>query len=337
MVTIHDIAKLAGVSIATVSYALTNKNRVKPETKVRIKRIAEEMGYVPNPLAQGLLSKKTNILGVIIPEITNQFIATFVKQLEMAARRSHYYLLLGCSSGKVEMEREIIESFIAKRVDALIIVPGDHSKENVYNEIISYTKKQKVPLLFANFSFPGLKANYVVPNLEEGEFIITTHLLEQGYRDIQFVGGYENDYYTDARIHGFVRAHTAFGFEMTSKPISCGYHLQGAYQEIKNQLEINSCLHDAYVGINDEVAFGIYKALKEKGIRVPHDVGLVGYDDIELPTIDAIELTTMHIPIQEICEMCIEGLKTMSANEKDLFRQVIEPILIIRDSSIRKQ
>jgi len=337
MVTIHDVARRAGVSIATVSYAMSNKNRLKAETRERIKRIAEELGYVPNPSAQSLHSKRTDMVGVIVPAISNAYTAVFIQQLEEAARLSGYYLLLACSNGRAATEREIVKSFIGKHVDALIVTPGASRDISHYHGMRDAAGKLGVPMLFTHRTFPDWDADYVVPDLEDGSLRMTAYLLEAGYRDLLFVGGHRSDYYMESRLAGFRRAQLdKHPDRKIRRPLLCGYGLEAGYQAAKRLLDNRSRLPGAFVAINDETAYGIYKALKEAGIRVPDDVGLTGYDDLDLPTVDAIPLTTMRIPVGEMARMCLQGIERIRESPDARYRRSVKPELVVRSSTGRR-
>jgi len=332
MITIKDVAKKAGVSIATVSYALNDKEGVNETNKARIKQIAEEMGYVPNSLAQGLLSKKTNVIGVVIPDISNVYTSNFIKYLGVYARNSGYFLLLGTLSDSPETEIDIFDKLMAKNVDGFVIMPSAYD-ELVYKQITKKMNKRNIPFIFAGINFPGIKSNYVVPDLEEGEYQITRYLLEAGFRDLVFVGGKREDYYSEVRYNGFLRAFEEFERKHDEGryiELSKAYDFNGGYQVIEEFIKLNP-LPEVFACLNDSVACGIIKGLKKHGINVPRDVSVVGFDDLEIPTFDAAPLTTVSIPIEEMAKLCIEILK--SDEGKKVLKQVLLPTeLIIRDS-----
>lgn len=334
MITIKDVAKKAGVSIAAVSYALNDKAGVNDTTKARVKQIAEELGYVPNSLAQGLLSKKTNIIGVVIPDISSGYSANFVKYLGVYARNSGYFILLGTLSDSPESEIDIFDKLIAKNVDGFIITPGSYD-EIVYKEITKKLNKRNIPFVFAGLSFPGIKSNYVIPDLEEGEYQITKYLLERDFRDLVFVGWKRGEYFSDIRYNGFVRAYQEFGLiHDESRYIECRNvnDFNDGYQVVKDFLE-NNKLPEVFVCLNDAIAYGVIKGLKEQQLRVPEDVSVVGFDNLEIPTFDSTSLTTVNIPIEEMAKLCIEILK---GNEgKKILKQMLLPAEVIIKGSVK--
>lgn len=336
MVTIRDVARRAGLSIAAVSYALNDKEGVREETKKKVRRIAEEMGYIPNSLAKGLLLKRTHIIGLVIPDISNLYIGSFIKYLDRYARRKGFFLLLGSMSNAGESEAVIFDELIARNVDSFIISPGS-CDEGLYRAITGKLDRRNIPFLFSPQHFPGIDSSYVVPDLEEGEYQVTRHLLEQGYRDLAFVGGNREAYTSGIRYKGFGRALAEAGIEPgTSRYINIGtLEYESGYRAIKDS-SYGQTLPDAFVALNDSIAYGIIKALGEKGLRVPDDVGVVGFDDLDLPCFDSERLTTIRIPLEDMARMCIDIL--MDPDRGKARRQCTVPVeMIVRNSSGRRK
>jgi LacI family transcriptional regulator, galactose operon repressor len=337
MITIKDVAKKAGVSIAAVSYALNDKGGVTEETKKKIKLAAEELGYVPNSLAQGLLSKKTNFIGLIVPDIANVYTANFIKYLNQYAYKSNFFLLLGSTSGDIDEEKKIVDKFIGRNVDALIILPHNYRNEGFYRDLIRSATKKRVPCLFANMSFPGIKTNSVVPDFEEGQYKITRYLLKSGLKDFTFIGGPRTHYYSEIKYQGFLRAlHESNITYSDDTYIGCGtnYTFEDGYQMIREYLPDNA-LPEAFVVVNDLMALGLIKGLNECGVSVPEDVSVTGFDDIELPTMKSTNLTTVRVPLEDMARLCIEVLKEGKAG--NVIKQfVLQPELVIGDSVLSK-
>jgi len=334
--SIHEIAKRAGVSIATVSYALNNKKKISQEKKDLILRIAEEMNYVPNSLAKGLLAKKSSIIGLIVPDVAMPYTLAIIRHMEHYARQNDLFLLLGHTGGQMSTMRSIVDSFINKNVDGMILATGlgsaDHSE---ITDIVSRIQKFKVPNIIITPMQPATapSMNYVVPDLEEGEYNVTRYLISQDVRKLVFMGGYEHDYVTEIRRNGFRRALVDEKVETAGDLFwDCGYQFQDGYQAILQLLDSGCALPDGIVAINDSVAYGIFKGLKERNIRVPEDVSLVGYDDIELPTLDFVPLTTVKIPVEEICQLSIDGLLKCRDGMNMTFQYSLKPQIIVRDS-----
>jgi LacI family transcriptional regulator len=334
MVTIKDVAKRAGVSIAAVSYALNGKEGVNEETKKKIQDIADEMGYVPNALAIGLLAKKTNIIGVVVPDISMPYIAEFLKHLEHYAMEKNFFLLLGTTAGSIEKEKEIVKSFLSKNVDSLVIIPGNYD-ELLYEEVVTLINRRKIPFVFANLHFPGLKSSYVVPDLEEGEYHLTNYLISKGYKKLIFIGGKKEHYYSSIRYQGFLRALKENSIVLSDDlylESSNGYGFYDGYEVAKKYIKKNPLPH-VFVAVNDSMAYGVIKALGEEGLKVPDDVGVAGFDGIDIPTMSEITLTTMQIPIEDMANNCVEILSE-SIKGKVIKQFILQPELV-KGSSVK--
>lgn len=335
MITIKDIAKRAGLSIAAVSYALNGKEGVSEETKQKVRDIAAEMGYIPNLLAKGLISKRTDILGLITPDVSNPYTANFIKYLDMYARESGYFLLLGSLTRDQENEAEVFEALIAKHVDGFIITPAsDH--ETTYQEIAAALNKAGKPFLFVNVAFPGIKASYVVPDLEEGEYQLTLYLLQEGFKDFVFCGAKRTNYYADIRYRGFLRALREFGFNHdAAKYVVCGDAVGFAegYQAVK-EFGKKFRFPEVIIAQNDMMAYGIIKGLREYGLSVPRDIGVAGFDDLELPSFDTVPLTTVRIPVAAMAEQCIDIMN--ESNHNKMIRQLILPTEVVIRESVKR-
>lgn len=339
MVTIYDVAKKAGVSIATVSYALNGKNTISEETRERIKSIVDEMGFIPNSLAQGLSSKKTNIMGVVVADIQNLFTSSFIKHLESYARNEDFYLLLGSTSNDPEIESDIIGRFIAKNVDSLVILPGNDFKEERYISITNSIKKRHIPFVIVNSSFTKVRTNFVLIDLEEGQYSLTKYLLENGHRDIRFIGGGRDSYHSMIKFKGFLRALDEFGIiDNEDLMIECGkeYTFDEGYEAGKKLLDMSEKHPEAVVAVNDTVAQGVISAIIERGYKVPEDISVAGNDDINLPLAGMVKLTTLRSPVNEVARLCVEVLKE-TTERKGITRQyILNQELVVR-SSVKKR
>ncbi len=333
MANIHDVAKRAGVSTASVSYALSGKDGISEQTRAKILAIADEMGYVPNELAQGLLKNRTGVFGVVLPDISNTYSANFIKYLEKYAAEHDRYIIIGCTLGSTQKENQIVKSFIGKKVDGLIISPGNY--DSSYNALTEYMHKRKTPFVMANLSFPEIKCNYVVPDLEEGAYMITKHVLSKGHRDLVFMGGMQKHYYTEVRLGGFLRAlREHSGTSADGEYIECGeeYSFAEGCDNVKKLLE-RPRLPQAVIAVNDLVAYGIIAGLKEKGILVPRDISVTGFDHASIPVPTDYRLTTVNIPLEEMASMCVDIL-LKAKNSKTYWHTILKPDIIIGDTVI---
>lgn len=335
MVTIKEIASKAKVSVATVSYALNGKSGIGEKKKDEILRIANEMGYVPNSIARSLQSKSTNIIGVVIPHLTNSFNSELLVKLEKEARKRGYYLLLGSTENKIEAESSIIEKLIHKNIDALVIVPGNYSSEEFYASITSQLKKVEIPVVFVGTRYKSIQANYIALDLENVMLELTNLILTKNSKEnILLFGGNTKEYYTRVRLNGIAKGHKAKDQKFPKQnQINIGgdYTFENGYKAIKKYLKNNAKTSGTIMAVNDLVAYGIIKGLKEEGFSIPQDFRVTGCDDIFIPTIENINLTTIKIPIPELAKLAIESvINNITNSDLKILQQVTLQLNIIK-------
>lgn len=340
MVTLRDVAKRAGVSVATASYALNNSNKIKEETRKLVADAAKELGYIPNALAKGLSSKRSGTIGLLTTEIELHFDVLLIQAITKYLKENGYNLLLGFHSRDIEEERRVIENFRQNRVDGVISFATFQDDVNVKGEKLSHfsdLRRAGIPLVFINGYYSDLRASYVIPDLEEGYYKLTCHLLDKGYSDFKMFSGQGRPTTRDThnRVTGCWRA---FGERGLKRPenmvIDCaGYDFASAYKAASAWLSSNPLPH-AILAFNDFMALGILRALREKGLKVPEDVALCGCDDVEYSVITDIMLTTIQIPIDEMCRKAVEILVSdIKKHHGSIQRIMIEPTLVIRQST----
>ena len=335
MATIKEIAAAANVSVATVSYALNGKKGIGEKKKAEILKLAKIMGYVPNSVARSLQARATNMIGVIMPRLTNSFNGELLVKLEEYTREKGYYLLLGTTDNNPEIEAEVIEKLVRKNIDALVVVPGNYSNEEFYREVTATLNKNKIPVVFIIAFYKNILANYVALDLETAFYNLTNYLFSKTEKgNILFFGGHPDEYYTRVRLTGIKKAFGENGMRFPEKnqiDIGKGNTMKNGYRAIMNFLKKNTKIPEAIIGLNDLVAFGIIKGLKENGIIVPDDVLVTGCDDIYLPAMEDYNLTTLRIPVEEVAKFTINAVMNNLANTKlSLQQQIILQLDIIK-------
>ncbi len=302
MATIKDIANAAGVSVATVSYVINDKPGVTEETRQRIKALIEQMGYIPNSVARSLKTQKSDIIGLVVPDITNVYMSALLKRIEHEARKNNQYLLIATTSGDSVKEKLAVEKMVAKNVDAIIFCPGDCYDSTDY----SYLKD--VCDNCAGVVMLNLPANSVCPSVEidlrKGQFDLASAMFEKGYKNSVFVGGYDGMYYTEIRRKGYLDACNKFN--LPHKSVCCNGSDFAHGKEFAQNFLQNNPLPDAFLCISDSVAYGIISHLVSKGIKVPQDVGVTGFDGIKIDALSDFSLTTVNVPINEMARKCVE-------------------------------
>ncbi|MCF7875877.1 LacI family transcriptional regulator [Candidatus Bipolaricaulota bacterium] len=335
-VTIEDIAEEVGYSTNTVSRALNDKSEIKQETKDLILKTAEEMGYRPNRVAQRMRAQKTGILGVVVANNANPFFSRVVKGIESAAADRGYNIILKDSDESPDKEEEAIKIMLSEQVDGLLISPVNSEKSNI-------TKiSEDLPLVSFARHFKGLKIDFVLIDDLKGGYLATKHLIENGYQEIALLNGPLNELSAQERLEGYKKAITESGGEPDPELIYDGVlTMDQGYRAGKKILDSDRTL-DAVHTFSDFVALGFMKAAEEASLKIPEDIGIVGFDDIPFCSYSRVPLSTVHVPIKEIGEEAVNILLDRIQNqskEEDLeTNQVrLEPELVVRSSSGAKQ
>lgn len=317
VVTIKDIAREAGCSLQTVSRALNNKEEISPETRKRILEIAEKFNYSPNILASGLRSKKTKTLGIVIPDNSDPFYSEILQGASKKAQENGYQLILsvlsqrGCDVGE---ELAALRTLISKRVDGLLLQP--EQEDRLYLDAL---RKCPIPFVLYNRSPKGLNCNYVTHNHKQGSFIACSHLFESGKKEIFYLTRKPATSSTKARIAGCRKAADKFGIPDSSLHIiECEDSVDDAYQKTTDILD--SKVPEAFHTWDDIMAIGVAKAIIDKGLRIPGDVSLVGYNDILISRYFNPPLTTVRQQLALMGECAVDILirKLSNPQNKDL-------------------
>ena len=329
-VTLRDIAKEAGVSTTTISRALNNKPDVSSKTKDKIIKIAKNLGYTPNLLAKSLRSKKSKTIGVVLADISNPFFSAVAKGVENAARKKSYSIILCNTDEEYEKEEEALQVLVEKRVDGLLITPV----QKEYKDILRI-KEQKIPLVLVGRHFDTIGTNSVVSDDSLGGFLATEYLIKKGHRKILYISGPLHISSASERLNGYKEALKKYKISFKKKLVR-GYtaKMDEAYMLMRKLLK-EKLDFTAIFTFSDFLAFGIMKALREEKLKIPDDVAVVGYDDIEFSSILEIPLTTVHMPKYRLgmegTNMLIDEIEGKNSGKPQ--KLVIKPELIVRESA----
>lgn len=331
--TQHDVARLAGVSRAAVSHVLTNNTAVAipPETRERIQAAMRELGYVPDRSAQSLRTGKTYTIASIIPDITNPFYPAFQRGIQDVARQRGYDLVMYNTDGDPELERKCLQSVQQARVDGLIVV------------LFSLGLADLRPLIESGSSVVaisgpdggGLPIDHVYVDNGLAARAAVDYLLAQGHRQIAMLAGVEENPPRLWRIQGYRAALAAQSPPLPELLIEEGpFNEVGGYQGARALLE-RSPRPTAIFAANDLMAIGAMKAIREAGLRVPHDIAVVGFDNISAAELVAPQLTTIAQSQQQMGRTAAELLFSRIASEATEAPRTVElPFeLIVRESA----
>ena len=329
-VVIKDVAREAGVSINTVSRALNDKPDIRSETKEKVLEAAVRLGYRPNRLAKGLRSNKTGTIGVIVTDIANPFFGAVVKGVEKAARERDYSVILQDTDEDYEREREAIQVMLSEQVDGILLTPVQ-----TRTEAIEQLKESAFPFVLLGRHFDDIETDYVVTDDVQGGFLATEHLIKQGHERIAFINGPLYISSAKERFRGYRKALDRYEIELDEALVSAGaITMEDGYRATKALLGRRP-RSTAIFAYSDFVAFGVMRAVRETGLRIPEDVAVVGYDDVEFSSCLEVPLTTVRIPKKELGEEAAKLLNGEVRGKRGLHYEAkkLEIELVVRQST----
>ncbi|WP_281974751.1 LacI family DNA-binding transcriptional regulator [Halobacillus litoralis] len=309
MATIKDVAKRAGVALSTASYALNGSSKVSGATIEKVMRAARELNYQKNGFASDLKRTKTNTIALILSDMSGPYFSELIKGVQEVTA-SNQYDLIACSS--VGGSRSTATKFLReKRVDGAIILAN-----NIQTQLIEESAREDFPIVVLDREVQNPYAIHVEVNNRQGAFEATEHLIEKGHRSLGYVSGPMDSHDNEERFTGFSDALEHYDIPFQSRlKISGDFTREGGYRATK-MLIAQQNLPDAIFYANDEMAVGGLQAFKEKGIRVPADISIVGFDDIQLAEYVNPPLTTVRQPKYEAGALAVHMIFQMLAGEK---------------------
>lgn len=333
--TISDIAKLANVSTSAVSIVLNNRTGVSDKTRAKILEIIKKYNYTPNNIAQALVAKETKSIGLIIKEIDNPYFAKVMKGVYDACSELGYSVLLGSSELSLEKESEIINTFLNKRVDGLIISPLQSERAN-----FSYLAN----ILNANYALVilGMIQNYLTNTVDidnqKAAYDAVSYLIKLGHKKIAHLAGPMHSGHGQKRLEGYKQAHIDSYLPLNNfYIIPIEPYTTNGYQAAINLFSANNDRPTAIFCYNDLIAIGVIEALTKLNIKVPEEVSVVGFDNIDFSGFVRIPLTTVQMPAYEIGKAATKLLIKQITNSTVHLNEniVLEHSLIIRESCAR--
>lgn len=303
---------------------------MSPATKARVLEAARRLGYRPNKLARGLRSTKTWNLGVVVSDIANPFFAAVVKGVENAARTYGYTIILKETDESYEREEEALRVMVAEQVDGLLLTPAQ-SQRNTVETLLG----GDLPFVLLGRYFSDLDAPCVVTDDVRGGFLATEHLLGLGHRNIAHVAGPMHISSARDRWAGFISALRANHLPVRKdRAVMGAVRLEDGHRAAQELLG-RRVQPTAIFCYSDLVAFGVMRAVSEAGLRIPEDMAIVGYDDMEFCAHAQVPLTTVRIPKRALGEKAVEMLVSMLRNGGQTgTRSARLPVeLVIRESA----
>lgn len=331
--TIYDVAKASGFSTATVSLVMNNDTRIKLSTRRTVMDCVRELNYSPSALARGLANQRTHNIGLIIPNLHNPVFAEMVEGVKNYLNGVGYNIIIEVTQQNLEMEKKYLRSVRNQKVDGLIVFP---TFLNEIHEDLIQIQKEKFPIIICGVRMDGeaVPMNYVSSNIIEGAYLATESLIRKGHKKICLMSGEVNNQQSDERIKGYRQALKMYGipyeeqFVLRSPP-----HLDTIYQKCYGFIGEHPDV-TAFFCLFDYIALAVFKAIQQRGLRVPQDIAMIGYDDIELARFMPVELSSVRTNNYKIGEISARIIYDLLQNpDAEVQQIVLPPILIERESS----
>lgn len=328
MITIKEIAQLAGVSSATVSKVINGKDEyISETTRQRVLDIVEREGYIPNGIAKSLRMKNTKTIGLIMPDVMNLFFAELARGAEDAAEKKGYSVILCNTDNKGSKEERYIKILQEKKVDGIIMTAAE-------NSAAKSLERCNTPIVLVDRDIElDREIGRITVDNEKGAYMATKFLIEKGCSNIAYISSKLWSKPSAERLQGYKRALRENGMKFKEDiTYYKNFRTETGYLGILNVIEKDKTIDGIFCG-NDLIAIGAINALKEKGIRIPEDVKVVGFDNISICDFLSPPLTTVKQPIYEMGEEAIKMLIDIINNRSTSLNKVLNPTLIKRGSA----
>lgn len=331
--TIRDIALILGISKSTVSRALNDHYDVKPETAKRVRELAAQIDYHPNLLAQHLKQQRTNTIGVVIPDTVNRFFAKAVGGIQQVANQAGFNVIICQSNETLALEQNNLKTLLASKVDGLLI---SVSRETDRHEHLQYAIDKEVPIVLFDRIIEELQASQVYSDNFEISFQGTEHLLMQGCRRIAFIAGPRHLYNSRNRLAGYLAALKKYDVHVSdSLIIDTNYGSNDVEEYMRHLLNLRQ-KPDGIFALNDMSAMEIIHILKKRGLNVPKDVAVLGFNNETICRLVEPSLSSIDHPAFDMGAAATELLlKQITKNETVIEKRLIKSRLVVRESTNR--
>ncbi len=328
MSTIKDVARLANVSVATVSRVMNNSPKASAASRAAVQQAMAELGYTPNANARALVNQTCDTMGVVVGDVADPFFGALVKGVSAVAVEQNLHLLMGNGFHKARQEREAIELLIGKRCEALVV----HSKALGDEELCDYA--MRVPgMVLINRDIPALRGRCIALNNRLGAATATRHLIELGHRHIAFISSDHAIEDSTLRQQGYQDGLHDAGLVADPELVESGPPNEEGGEQAMLNLLAKGVRVTAVVAYNDAMAAGAISVLADNGLRVPEEVSVVGFDDIIYARYLRPKLSTMRYPIELMASQAAKLALQLAAGEGEAQQnRIYTPTLINRHS-----
>lgn len=332
MATLSEVARLAGVTTATVSNVLRNTQKVKPATVQKVKEAIAATGYRPNLMARALAEGKSSMVALVLPDINNPFYPEFVRVAERVARHRNYFLMVCNTDERPDIGRAYLHQIAGTLADGVLVLHTGISADDI-NEL----KTRRSPIVLASEEQVDLanRIPHVVVNFHRAGEIAGQHLLDLGHQRIGAIVGCGLEGMQLGRLDGFKSALSAAGITLDEAMVrNVSDTVAGGHEATDSLLEQHPDI-TAIFCTNDLMAYGASQALADRGIRIPQDISLIGITDIQLARDMRPALTTVALGIEQVATISINLLLDLIENpqHEPTIVHVPDPVLVVRAST----
>ncbi|PAR41249.1 transcriptional repressor PurR [Vibrio metoecus] len=329
MATMKDIARLAGVSTSTVSHVINKSRFVSDEIAERVNNAAKQLNYAPSALARSLKMNRTKTIGMLVTTSTNPFFGEVVKGVERSCYHQGYNLILCNTEGDNQRMKASINTLLQKRVDGLLLMCSTLEGER----LDVFDRYPDIPVVVMDWGPILFASDKIQDNSLQGGYMAAKHLIECGHKEIGCITGPLIRHQAQMRYEGYKRALAEAGIAINPDWIvESDFECEGGYQAFEKLYERGKLPSSLFV-CNDMMAMGVIQAASQRGLRVPDDLSLIGYDDVHIAKFMTPALTTIHQPKYRLGKAAVDTLLYRLENP-DTTAQVVqlEPTLVVRSS-----
>jgi len=333
--TIYDVAKKAGVSPSTISRVMNAPEIVAEDTRQKVINAIKELAYIPNMMAANMPKKRTNSIGLIIPDITNTFFSNLIRGVQDVCEKQRYSVLVVNSDDSQEKEGRYLKLLYSRRVDGVILTVAGYREKEFPEEELSLLKKMNIVLIDREIN--GFTAPIVKINNFSGAYSAVKYLLKMGHKKIMYLAGIKGTRTNQEREKAYLAALEDANINW-KKEIVGNFHLDVAYQKIMYywpQLKNSDELPTAIFAANDLMAIGALKAFAQLKVRVPEDISIIGFDNIPFSDCTYPPLTTIAQPTYPMGQKAVETLLKM-IDKKKIKKSVEFKTDLIERESVRR-
>ncbi|MGF1765570.1 substrate-binding domain-containing protein [Aliivibrio kagoshimensis] len=329
MATIKDVARMAGVSTTTVSHVINKTRFVAEATQERVRAAVEELNYAPSAVARSLKCNTTRTIGMLVTQSSNPFFAQVMHGVENYCYKQGYTLIVCNTEGSIHKQRDYLRMLHEKRIDGLLVMCSDLTEE--LHALLE--RNSELPMVIMDWGPKSLTTDKIIDNSEEGGYLATRYLLEKGHTHIACLTGHKEKFTCIERVKGFERAMAEY-----KVPVNYDFIVEGDFEcetasAITEKLLNQPQRPTAIFCFNDIMALATISKIQQMGLRIPEDISVIGYDNIDLSAYFSPPLTTIHQPKRRVGKTAVEILLER-IKDKDHERRIFEmkPELVERSS-----